>query len=99
MYGEAGNELLSDQAAIVWMTLPDDVRIHKVSSLISGLEQSVALMAEFIIEKQKKVEYSNWGKFLRKEMIVFHAHFFSKSFKSESIWKYWSGISYDVNSD
>uniref|UniRef100_A0A1I7VX01 EGF-like domain-containing protein n=1 Tax=Loa loa TaxID=7209 RepID=A0A1I7VX01_LOALO len=61
MYGEAGNELLSDHATNVWLTLSDDVRIHKVSSLISGLEQSATLFAEFIIENQKKIEYSNWA--------------------------------------
>ncbi|EJW87924.1 hypothetical protein WUBG_01165 [Wuchereria bancrofti] len=61
MYGEAGNELLSDHAAIVWMTLPDDVRIREISSLISELEQSAALMAEFITEKQKRIEYNNWA--------------------------------------
>ncbi|VIO94192.1 Uncharacterized protein BM_BM1739 [Brugia malayi] len=61
MYGEAGNELLSDRAAIVWMTLPDDVRIREVSSLISELEQSATLMAEFISEKQKRIEYNNWA--------------------------------------
>uniref|UniRef100_A0A8R1TJV8 G_PROTEIN_RECEP_F2_4 domain-containing protein n=1 Tax=Onchocerca volvulus TaxID=6282 RepID=A0A8R1TJV8_ONCVO len=61
MYGEAGNELLSDYAITVWSTLPDDVRISKISSLISLLERSAALMAEFIIDKQKKIEYSNWA--------------------------------------
>nr|CRZ26340.1 Bm12484 [Brugia malayi] len=78
MYGEAGNELLSDRAAIVWMTLPDDVRIREVSSLISELEQSATLMAEFISEKQKRIEYNNWGELLR----LYSTHIFFK------IWVY-----------
>ncbi|VDO43859.1 unnamed protein product [Onchocerca flexuosa] len=61
MYGEAGNELLGDYAITVWLTLPDDVRISKTSSLITLLERSAALLAEFIIDKQKKMEYSNWA--------------------------------------
>lgn len=64
MYGRAGDELLSDRAATVWMTLPDDIRILKVSLLISELQQCATMTADFIIEKQKKVEYSNWGKLL-----------------------------------
>ncbi|KAL3994676.1 7 transmembrane receptor (Secretin family) protein [Acanthocheilonema viteae] len=59
--GKAGNELLSDHAATVWMNLPDDIRISKISSLISELEKSVTFMAHLIIEKQKKIEYSNWA--------------------------------------
>ncbi|CAG9536866.1 unnamed protein product [Cercopithifilaria johnstoni] len=61
MYGKAGNELLSDRAVTIWMTLLDDIRIHKISSLISELEQSVTLMADFTTKKQRKIEYSNWA--------------------------------------
>ncbi|KAM3719272.1 Latrophilin-like protein [Dirofilaria immitis] len=61
IYGEAGNELLSDYVVTVWLTLPDDVRIDKISSLISLLERSAALMAKSIIEGQGKIEYSNWA--------------------------------------
>ncbi|VDK67357.1 unnamed protein product [Litomosoides sigmodontis] len=61
MYGRAGDELLSDRAVTVWMTLPDDIRILKVSLLISELQRCATMMAGFITEKQKKVEYSNWG--------------------------------------
>uniref|UniRef100_A0A915PTL3 Uncharacterized protein n=1 Tax=Setaria digitata TaxID=48799 RepID=A0A915PTL3_9BILA len=61
MYGEAGNELLSDHAAPVWMSLPDDVRIDQISSLITLLEQSAELMSQFLIDKQMKINYSNWA--------------------------------------
>uniref|UniRef100_A0A0R3RJM4 Latrophilin Cirl n=1 Tax=Elaeophora elaphi TaxID=1147741 RepID=A0A0R3RJM4_9BILA len=69
MYGKAGNELLSDRAAEVWMTLADNTRIREVSSLISLLEQSATMMADFIVEKEKKIEYSNWGKLLQKKRL------------------------------
>lgn len=61
MYGEAGDELLSSNAAPVWLTLPDDVRVPKASTLMTALEQSAILMADFITEQQKKIDYSNWG--------------------------------------
>lgn len=61
MYGEAGNQILAPEVTSVWMDLPDDMRISKASALMSMLEQGAALMADFITERKKIINYSNWG--------------------------------------
>ncbi|VDM95826.1 unnamed protein product [Thelazia callipaeda] len=61
VFGEAGNELLSNSAAKVWMTLPDDIRVMKASKLLLALQQSAVMVAQFIIEKQMKINFSNWA--------------------------------------
>uniref|UniRef100_A0A9J2Q786 G-protein coupled receptors family 2 profile 1 domain-containing protein n=1 Tax=Ascaris lumbricoides TaxID=6252 RepID=A0A9J2Q786_ASCLU len=73
--GEAGDQLLGSVAEPVWMQLNPNVRIAKASTLMSVLEQSAILMADFIFTKQKKMDFDNWGTFhIRK----FHIPSFKK---------------------
>ncbi|VDM38794.1 unnamed protein product [Toxocara canis] len=62
-FGEAGDELLGPVAESVWMQLDPTVRIDKASVLMSLLEQSAIMMADFIYAKQKKMGFDNWGSF------------------------------------
>uniref|UniRef100_A0A915AR09 Uncharacterized protein n=2 Tax=Parascaris TaxID=6254 RepID=A0A915AR09_PARUN len=59
--GEAGDQLLGSVAEPVWMQLNPNVRIAKASTLMSVLEQSAILMADFIFSKQKKMDFDNWA--------------------------------------
>ncbi|KHN75537.1 Latrophilin-3 [Toxocara canis] len=60
-FGEAGDELLGPVAESVWMQLDPTVRIDKASVLMSLLEQSAIMMADFIYAKQKKMGFDNWA--------------------------------------
>ncbi|KHJ91848.1 hypothetical protein OESDEN_08275 [Oesophagostomum dentatum] len=67
-FGSSGDQLLSPRALPVWEDLSSTVRIDHASILISALEQSAILLADFTIDTQKKLQYNNWGKYGRKSL-------------------------------
>ncbi|EYC05241.1 hypothetical protein Y032_0083g1661 [Ancylostoma ceylanicum] len=60
-FGSSGDFLLSPKAMPVWGELPTLVRIDHASTLMSSLEQSAILLADYTIDNQKKLQYKNWA--------------------------------------
>ncbi|RCN24672.1 hypothetical protein ANCCAN_29627 [Ancylostoma caninum] len=60
-FGSSGDYLLSPKALPVWEELSTLVRIDHASTLMSSLEQSAILLADYTIDNQKKLQYKNWG--------------------------------------
>uniref|UniRef100_A0A1I7WBJ4 GPS domain-containing protein n=1 Tax=Heterorhabditis bacteriophora TaxID=37862 RepID=A0A1I7WBJ4_HETBA len=59
--GSSGDHLLSPKAVPVWKELDGGVRIEKASTLMSVLEQSALLLADYSIDQQRKLQYDNWA--------------------------------------
>ncbi|VDL64174.1 unnamed protein product [Nippostrongylus brasiliensis] len=61
-FGSSGDYLLSPKAVPVWDELTHSVKIDHASTLMSVLEQSALLLADYTIDQHKKLQYDNWGK-------------------------------------
>ncbi|CAI4228308.1 unnamed protein product [Auanema sp. JU1783] len=59
--GTSGDELLSVSAVPVWGELESWRRIEHASKLMSVLEQSALLLADYTIESQRKLSYRHWA--------------------------------------
>ncbi|KAK5969278.1 GAIN domain-containing protein, partial [Trichostrongylus colubriformis] len=60
-FGSSGDHLLSEKAVSVWNELSSSVRIEHASTLMSVLEQSALLLAEYTVDQHKSLKYDNWA--------------------------------------
>ncbi|WKX94760.1 hypothetical protein Q1695_011768 [Nippostrongylus brasiliensis] len=60
-FGSSGDYLLSPKAVPVWDELTHSVKIDHASTLMSVLEQSALLLADYTIDQHKKLQYDNWA--------------------------------------
>ncbi|VDM84449.1 unnamed protein product [Strongylus vulgaris] len=60
-FGLSGDHLLSLKAMPVWEELASSIRIDHASMLMSSLEQSAILLADYTMDQQMKMQYNNWG--------------------------------------
>ncbi|CAD6190147.1 unnamed protein product [Caenorhabditis auriculariae] len=59
--GSSGDQLLSSKAASVWKQLDADKRVGHASTLMSVLEQSTLLLADYMLERQAQYQYDHWA--------------------------------------
>ncbi|KAE9550338.1 hypothetical protein FO519_006444 [Halicephalobus sp. NKZ332] len=59
LFGESGNQLLTDSAVTAWNQLKSQNRIKKATKLMINLELSLAFLAEHMSDSQ--LSYSNWA--------------------------------------
>ncbi|PAV90498.1 hypothetical protein WR25_27150 isoform B [Diploscapter pachys] len=59
--GSAGDHLLSERAVPVWKQLDDSIRFSKASQLMSTLEQSTLLLAQYTLQNKEAFNYNNWA--------------------------------------